>query len=639
MQSKEIQILDFFKNRNDWSTAAQIAGNLGFSVRSVKTYISNINSSYPDLISSSRDGFIVANKDRLVPVLNAAAGQIPQSAYSRQAYILKVLLLQNQTKNLDELADELYISPSTLNNEIVKIKSELMNFDLVFKTKNNYAYIDGLEKNKKRMISHLIYNETKDNFSNLELIQSYLPEIDLNIVKHVVTDILLSNHYFIDDFSLTNFILHMGITMVRFLNYPSSGDFPDSANNITIAEPVVNLLREICDSLEKFFTVHFSDNDFYNLALLLMTRIVHDNIDQLDIEKVNEMVGTRISAMMELIQNRVRNVFYINLNNQDFIIRFSLHLYNMMIRLENSIDVRNPQLVPIKNTYPYIYDVSVFIANIITKETGQPLSEDEIAYISLHIGVLIEEQKALRNKVKVMIVCPNYYSTQLRMVKKLHTVFEDSIILSGIVTSQDELKNFSDYDCVITTISLNQHLPVPVIPISDYFNNKDISNIIDVIEGIKKERVRTVLENKLKFIFKKELFFYYPKHFSDRTNAIEYLSAALEKEGFVDSAFREKLYERERLSSSVYTNIALPHPIDPCAISTAIAVSIHPSPINWNGNKVHVVFMLAIHEEDRILFRDIFDLVTETLLNKKNFQTLLNTKSYEDFIKFLISSA
>ncbi len=638
MQNKELQVLNYLKNQNDWSTAAHIASHLGFSVRSVKTYISNINSTYPDIISSSRDGFFISDKDRLIPILNNASSQIPQSAYSRQAYILKVLLLQNETKNLDDLANELCISVATLNNEIVKIKAELMNFDLVFKTKNNYASIDGLEKNKKRMISHLIYNETKDNFSSLELIQSYLPEIDLRIVRHIVTDKLLSNHYFIDDFSLTNFILHIGITMERSRNCPAANEHHEASNTISIAEPVTKLLREICDSLEKLFSFHFTEGDFYNLALLLMTRLVHENIDQLDISKVNEIVGPRISALMELIQNRVRRVFYINLNNQDFIIRFSLHLYNMMIRLENDIPVRNPQLTPIKNSYPYIYDVSVFIANIITKEMKHAVSEDEIAYIALHIGVLIEEQKALRDKVKVLVVCPNYYSTQQRMIKKIYTIFEDSILLSGVVTSQDELGNFPDYDCIISTIQISQPLSVPVTLISDFISNKDISNIISVIDDIKKERVRSKLENKLKFIFKKELFLYSPDNFSDQTGAIETLSSALEKEGYVDHTFREKLYERERLSSSAYINIALPHPIDMCALSTAIAVSIHPSPIEWNGNKVHVVFMLAIHEEDRILFRDIFDLVTEILLNKKNFQSLLNTKTYEDFIKMLISS-
>ncbi len=133
------------------------------------------------------------------------------------------------------------------------------------------------------------------------------------------------------------------------------------------------------------------------------------------------------------------------------------------------------------------------------------------------------------------------------------------------------------------------------------------------------------------------MFFYNPG-FSNKEDAINYLSNALNKFGYVDSSFRERIYERERISPSAYLNIAIPHPLEMSAFSTAIAVSIHPTPINWNQNKVNFVFMLAINEEDRILFRDIFDFVTEIILNKKYFEALLKTKTYEDFINLLITS-
>ncbi|ORX22893.1 hypothetical protein BVF91_09625 [Thermoanaerobacterium sp. PSU-2] len=638
MQEKELKILNYLKDQTSYVTALNIAENLGFSIRSVKTYISNINTNYPNLILSSRKGYFIQDKERLANILNNFTNNdIPQSSKNRQAYILKLLLLQQQTKNLDELADELCISPVTLMNEISKIKAELKNFDLVFKTKNNCVYIEGLEKNKKKMISHLIYNEIKENFISLDLLQTYFQNLDLKVIKEVVTEKLLANHYFINDFSLINFILHLAITMQRSMENLTTPEVLDSLNNVHITEPVSKLLMEICDDLKKYFPIHFTDNEFYNLALILTTSIVNENITKLEYSQLNEIIGSKICNLMELIQNKVKNALYINLDNPDFVMRFSLHLCNMLIRLENNINLRNPQLLSIKNTYPYIYDVSVFIANIITEETGYAISEDEIAYISLHIGVLIEEQKALRNKVKVIILCPRYYSTHLKLVKKIHAIFENDIILSGVITTPDELKNFSDYDLVISTVHVNICLTVPMIIISNYFDNKDMSIIANEIEKIKKARLRTILEKKLKFIFKRELFFYNPG-FSNKEDAINYLSNALYKFGYVDSSFQERINEREKISPSAYLNIAIPHPLEMSAFSTAIAISIHPTPINWNQNKVNVVFMLAINEEDRILFRDIFDFVTEIILNKKYFEELLKTKTYEDFIHLLVAS-
>ncbi len=129
MQEKELKILNYLKDQTSCVTASNIADNLGFSIRSVKTYISNINTNYPNLILSSREGYLIQDKERLANILNNFTNNdIPQSSKNRQAYILKLLLLQQQTKNLDELADELCISPVTLMNEISKIKAELKKF-------------------------------------------------------------------------------------------------------------------------------------------------------------------------------------------------------------------------------------------------------------------------------------------------------------------------------------------------------------------------------------------------------------------------------------------------------------------------------------------------------------------------------
>lgn len=637
MQEKEYEILNYLKNQTSWVTASSIADNLNFSIRSVKSYIANINANYPNLILSSREGYFIHDKERLFDLLNTKDSQIPQSSKSRQAYILKLLLFRQQTKNLDELADELCISPATLANEISKIKKELLDFDLVFKIKNNCASIEGPEKNKKKMISHLIYNDIRDNFS-LDPLQTYFPSLDLKLIKKVVTSKVLKNHYFINDFSLTNFILHLAIIMQRSVDNPASLEASDSLNNAyCIDQQISGLLDEILDDLKNCYNVRFNCDEYYNLALILTTSIVNENITRLSYPQLNKIVGSETCNLMSLIQSRVKDALNIDLNNPNFMMRFSLHLHNVLMRLKNKINLRNPQFATIKNTYPYIYDVSVFIANIIARETGHAVSEDEIAYISLHIGVLIEEQKALRNKVKTIILCP-YNSARLGLAKKIQDTFEDSIILSKVVASADELEDLSDYDFLISTIDVNKCITVPVIVIKNYLDNKDIINIAAEIEKIKLARLRNILEKKLKFIFKKELFFYNPG-LSSKKDVIDRLSEALYKYGYVDSRFREKIYERENISPSAYLNIAIPHPLEMSASSTAIAVSIHPAPIIWNENKVNVVFMLAIKEEDRMLFRDIFDFVTEIVLNKTYLQSLLKAKTYDDFINFLVAFA
>ena len=210
MKEKLLEVLSYLSRQNTWKTASEISITVGYSVRSVKAYISEINQSYPNLISTSRKGYLLADFEQAVLLLNKTDNQIPQTPEGRKAYIMQKLLIENQIIGLDDLANDLCISPLTLNNEIAKFKKELIVFDLVSHTKNNQIWIEGNEKNKKKMISHMIYENTKDFCCNMDSIQIYLPNFDLRIVRQIVTSSIMEHHFFIDDFSLKIFVTRQG---------------------------------------------------------------------------------------------------------------------------------------------------------------------------------------------------------------------------------------------------------------------------------------------------------------------------------------------------------------------------------------------------------------------------------------------
>lgn len=639
MKKKLYEVLAFLSKQTDWKTASEISIATGYSVRSLKNYITELNCSYPNLILTSRNGFLLSDREQAFLLLNTPEGEIPQTPESRKAYIMQKLLIENLTKDLDELANELCISPLTLNNEIAKFKKELIPFDLVAHIKNNKIRIEGNERNKKKMISHMIYENTKDFCCNMDAIQVYLPNIDLRIVRHIVTSTIMEYHYFIDDFSLLNFVLHIGITMERLSKQTEFENVSDyiSPQPVEIPTHIISIMKSIREKIYQYFHIQFGSKELSDLALLLMTRLVQESEPDSS-SAFDELVPTDVQNLLHVIQTKVRSTFYLNLNSQDFLVRFALHLKNMLVRLENQINLKNPQLHAIKDSYPFIYDVSVFIADIIYREKGFLLSEDEIAYITLHIGIQIEEQRALRDKVKVLLVCPQYYDSKMNLVKKISMFFEDTIILNGVLAGPEELPLYREYDLIISTMPIYPTPRVPVIQVPYQLRNSDIMSITSAIETIKKARMKLVLEQKLKFLFRKELFFYDPP-FKSEQDAISYMADRLEEEGFVDSEFKEKLYAREKFSSSSFSNIAMPHPLEMCSHTTAIAVSIHPTPLPWNQNKVNLVLMLAINENDRLLFRDIFDFVTEIISDTKYFQTLITTKTYDDFIHFLVSQS
>jgi lichenan operon transcriptional antiterminator len=142
--------------------------------------------------------------------------------------------------------------------------------------------------------------------------------------------------------------------------------------------------------------------------------------------------------------------------------------------------------------------------------------------------------------------------------------------------------------------------------------------------------------DRLSSLFHENLFFYDPV-FENREEAIQFLSNKLIEQGIVDSSFTDKVFEREKISSSAFSNIALPHPIDMCAKSSAIATIILPNGMTWGKNTVNLIFMLAICDEDTVLFKDTFSFITDFINNPQNVRHLMNCHTYEAFMDTLLS--
>ena len=639
LKSKEISILKFLSSQDSWVTSFSMSALLNISIRSIKSYISDINYLSPGLIESSRMGFFVNDKERLAKVISEKKLLFaPQSSEDRKRYIFRKLLLEDGNYDLDKLADELCISSLTLMNELPKIKTELSDFDLVIKTKNNLISIEGPEENKKKLISKLIYEDSGNSFLSIKLMQSYLPNYDLSAVKDIVSDSLRKNHYFMDDFSLLNLVLHIAITLERKRSQNLLTESGPMDWKTLLNEKIRVIVDDMIDRIEKSFNVEFFQSEIYNFALLVMTRAISDAINDVSVDQLNEFVGENIARLISLMQEKTKEAYHISIINSDFTVRFSLHLKNLLIRLQHNIVLRNPQMFEIKNSYPYIYDIAVFLANIVTQETGYILNEDEISYFALHLGVLIEERKVIKHEVRAVLVNPQYFHDSSELVNRLKLAFENSLLLTGIVSSHEDLDSYSDYDLVITTIPFFSETVCPYVKISAYLTNKDVLAVSKKIEEVLKVRIKSRVESKLRLMLKEDLFFV-DDDLENQNDVIERLVDTLESQGYVDSFFKKKLFERELVSSSAYLNIAIPHPFEMCAFKSAIAVSIHPNAIPWNNRKVNIVFLLAINIRDSLFFKDIFDFITEVISEEKKLKGILEVKTFDEFVATLVSYA
>jgi lichenan operon transcriptional antiterminator len=153
----------------------------------------------------------------------------------------------------------------------------------------------------------------------------------------------------------------------------------------------------------------------------MMTSAVSNHITKLHIDQLDELVGPEIEELLYEIVRSVRSTYSIDLKEDSFMIRFAFHLKNVLERVEHNINIRNSQFRKIKNDFPLIYVIAVYISNIINKKTNHTLSEDEIAYIALHIGVLMEEKKAYSEKLTCVVLAPDYYTVNRTLFRRINS--------------------------------------------------------------------------------------------------------------------------------------------------------------------------------------------------------------------------
>lgn len=634
---KKFLTISFLSNQNNWVVTNTLATYLNISIRSVRYCIQEINAEYPNLIISSNKGYKI-DKERAREIINVHDNlSIPRNYEERKRHLITNVLLEKQQMSISELSDRLCISPVTLLNEISKIRNELSDYHLYVHIKNDIVTISGLSKDKKAVILNLINDEIKNSYFSIEKIQDIFTNVDLKRIEKIITNVLNKHEYFLDSYSLLNYVLHIALTIELKADKQDIRSQIDQESLSQLgAAHVQVMVQEIYHDLKKIYNTNYSLNDIYQASVLMMTRIVSNNMEGIRYEQIESILGKHISDLLETIVKSVDNTYCVNLRNENFLIRFAFHLKNLLVRLEHKIPITNLQFSSIKNDYPLIYALSVHIANIIYQASGYILPEDEISYIALHVGVLIDENKAVKDKVNAIIVCPNYHVMGKNILKKLSSIYSENLLITNMVTSIRDDTDLSKVDLILTTEAIDSSIPIRHYIIDPFVSETNIRQIFDIIDDIKVNKKKNIFKDKIKYFFHEDLFFS-GLDFKTDFDAIEYMCDIMISHHYVNDDFKEEIYAHENIAPSAYRDIAIPHPLNNKAKSSVIAVSLNPNPIKWGKSQVSLVFMLSLREEDRDLFSDIFEFITQILKDESIYKKIVHIQSFDEFISCLVS--
>lgn len=624
-KEQEQKFLLYLETQNNWCPAIRLADHFNVSTRTIRKYVSELNERGP-VILSSPEGYKLLEKGKL----SSYADNLTQ--IERVRLIVRSLIIHPEGIDLFDLSDSLFLSVSSIENDIVFANKLLSEIAIKIQHRKNLVVMVGDEKDKRKAMSTIIYYETARGFLNLNIVQSAFPDYDVPTMKEAIVGILRAHNLLINDYSINNIILHLLITIDRIKSHNMIEKplyLADVKNNLEM-----QAANKIADHLEKICNIPFNESERYNLVFLIASKTTLLNYQSLNSETLTDYMEEKYVSLCQKILESIHNRYFIDIQDDEFFIKFALHVRNLIYRAKNEQISRNPFTNKLKTAFPLIYELAVFISNQIQLSEGIRIEEDEISYIAFHLGSYFERKKNQDNKILCAVISPNYYDMQVQLTQNLENRFRDSIEIIRITSDTSELQNDDTFDIIISTLPMKKET-IPVVFVHPYLTESDYENIQIQLNRLSKKKDNFRVKQYLSRYLDKELFMK-NVYLANAEAYITYMSDVLYEKCYVTEDYGKYALEREKLSSTAFNNkVAIPHSMHMDENKTGIFFILLDRPIVWGTEKVQIIAMISINREQRKLFSTFFESLINLLSEWENVKQLIAAKDYNDFMHIM----
>lgn len=610
--------------RNETLPQDELAQRLSVSTRTVRADITALNAllaQYGAQFTLNRgSGYQLKIDDRSrFQALEETAPKtqhVPRTAQERIHFLLVRFLTSAFSIKLEDLADEWFVSRATLQNDMVEVRERFQRYQLTLETRPRHGMkLFGSEVSIRACLTDLLWELTLQGGMN-PLISAEALEADVPTqLEPVLQETLTRHHIRLTDVG-ERFICLYGAVVVRRVSegYPLA-DF--SAEDV--AQNVRDAARDLAGELQRLAGKPFSPAEEEWLCVHIAARQVQD-VDPETISADDD------EALVNYILRYINSQYNYNLlDDAQLHADLLTHIKTMITRVRYQIMIPNPLLDNIKQHYPMAWDMTLAAVSSWGKYTPYTISENEIGFLVLHIGVGLERHYNIgyQRQPHVLLVCDTS-NAMVRMIEAiLQRKYPQLAIAATISQREYEQREAIDEDFVISTVRIGEK-DKPVVTIAPFPTDYQLDQIGKLVLV---DRTRPWMLNKY---FDAAHFRVIDKPIDQQTLFAE-LCQQLQQEGFVDAEFHDSVVEREAIVSTMLGDgIALPHALGLLAKKTVVYTVIAPQGIAWGDETAHIIFLLAISKSEYEEAMAIYDIFV-TFLRERAMSRLAATRSFDEF--------
>ncbi len=629
-------------------TSRFLAEELECSDRSIRTYIKSIQEELKGqsvkLESKQGTGYRLTytkEEDYQTFLLNSGldvgeSEPLTADRDERFDVILNKLLFEQEGVYLDDLADELYVSRSTLSHDIKTLRQLLAEAGLAIESRPNKGiYVTGSERHKRRFIMSYFFGGRfrKTIYHYIDHLNLPKP-LTLDDLTLMVLEECREANLRLSDFMIQNLVIHIGLAMQRlekgFTIAPihlEGGNF-DKENQVA---------KRILQRIEEKVPIRFPQEEVSYISLHLFSKEAISNQNGVNRDRL------KVELRQTLTELGLDDIYHFSSDHQ-FMEGIILHLETLDIRLKNAIHLENPMKDSIYEQYPDMYFLTEELLKQLPSFANKALSVDEIAYVTLHFMASIERLKD-DNRMRVLVICSTGYGSAQMLRNRLENEFGNRIEITDVIGYYDIRDDkLEGIDLILSTIDLS-HLvfKVPAFTVSVFLKTDEVKSIKDQLGKLKQQRRLSPVEAVpiasdqvfLENYFEADAFL-----ITETATKAELLQKLVMRiSDGEEPDFPQKMlaliHQREEMSSVVFSEkIAVPHPNRALAKHHRVAVAMIKNGIAWDDTHaaVQLVFLLSPSVCGNSDLATITKKIVTLTEREEVQEQLLQVKNFQDFI-------
>ncbi|WP_380182136.1 BglG family transcription antiterminator [Kalamiella sp. sgz302252] len=614
-------------------TGREIAKKLAIKVRTLRSdiarYREDLAQDGVQLLSRQGVGYelIVSDGDKYAALLDAFRqpgsdrhAVLPRTLTERVNYLIRALLAASDYLRLDDLADEMCVSRSTLNSCMKEVRESLARFGLQLSGKSACGVkLSGSELGLRQAIARYFFYD-----DNLPADADALQLARRREIRAMLAETLEENQLKLTDTGLQSMVVHLEIALLRLTVSSGKPSLPTDYAGLQDSNEYL-AARQLAARLEAAFGVRFPETERCIIAIHLSGK------RSLSPQCLDE-ARSDISQLIDKIIRRLVSVYNVNFADDFELYKLlSLHLMPMLERLRWQLKIQNPLLQQIKEENLQAFDMAVLAADTIRQETGLSMDEAETGYLAVHFALALERQER-QHKSSVVVVCASGTGSSQLLLYRIKQRFAQSLSRISVVQLY-ELKQFDlrGYDAILSTVEVPFATEVPLLRINAFPELQELTRVEQWLQA-----ARPAAYGIPEAYFRRELFFT-DLQSRERDALISEFCQRIARHVAVGENFTQRVLAREHLSSTEFGNgVAIPHPLQPGGEQTFVAVAILPAAILWHTKKVRYLFLLNICEGEKAPLDPLYDCLI-SLLESPDRLAQLTDATFSAFLSLLRS--